>query len=63
MRTVCVHLPQGTAVQWVKGNDAAIWRSMELSTAKEAVMRLCSPRLVVTYYHTRVNGRPIRPVA
>lgn len=55
LRDACVHLPQGITVQWVKGDDAAIWRFRELSTAVEAVMRLCSPRLLVTYYHTRAD--------
>ena len=51
----CVRPPQGITVQWVKGDDAAVWRFRELSTDMEAVMRLCSPRLLVSYYHSRVD--------
>lgn len=36
----CVHLPKGAVVLCMKGDDAAIGRSGEWSTAVVAVMRL-----------------------
>lgn len=60
----CVQLPQGAVVQWVKGDDAARERPGEWSTAGEVIMRVCSPRLLLTITHSGAErAEALGPVA